>query len=41
MKQFEIEMSHKDEYDFIVMNDDFETCVKRIESIILDERKKN
>lgn len=41
MKQFEIEMSHKDEYDFIVMNDDFETCVKRIESIILEERKKN
>ena len=41
MKQFEIEMSHKDEYDFIVMNDDFETCVKRIESIIQDERKKN
>ena len=41
MKQFEIEMSHKDEYDFIVMNDDFETCVKRIEFIILDERKKN
>ena len=31
----------KDEYDFIVMNDDFETCVKRIESIIQDERKKN
>ena len=39
MKKYETEMSHKEDYDYIVINDDLETCVKEIENIIIKNRK--
>ena len=40
MQQYETEMSHKNEYDYIVINDKLETCVTEIEKIINNHRKK-
>ena len=34
MKQYETEMSHKNDYDHIVINDNLDACVKEIEKII-------
>ena len=39
MKKYELEMSHKDEYDFVVLNDNFDDCVRQIKSIIQKKRK--
>tara|TARA_Y100000816_G_C26094664_1_gene579037 strand:- start:800 stop:1393 length:594 start_codon:yes stop_codon:yes gene_type:complete len=40
MKQYETEMSHRDEYNHIVINDNFENCISEIESIINQHREK-
>jgi len=38
MKMYEIEMSHKEEYDFVVLNDNFNDCIDEIKSIINSTR---
>ncbi len=40
MEMYETEMSHKNEYEHIIENDDFEKCVFKIKKIILEARKK-
>ena len=40
MSKFEDELSHWKEYDYVVTNDDFETCISEILNIISAERKK-
>ena len=40
MKMYETEMSHQNEYDYIVENDRFEECVLKIKEIILQARIK-
>ncbi len=40
MKQYETEMSHRDQYNHIVINDNFENCISEIESIINHHREK-
>jgi guanylate kinase len=39
MSKYETEMSHKNDYDYIVTNEKLETCVSEIESIINGIRK--
>ena len=39
LQRMESELSHKDEYDYIIVNDDLETAIKTLENII-DERRK-
>ena len=34
MKKYETEMSHKNQYDYIVINEDLDICVDNIEKII-------
>ena len=40
MEMYETEMSHQNEYEYIVENDKFEECVLKIKKIILDARTK-
>ncbi len=40
MKMYETEMSHQNEYEYIVENDKFEECVLKIKKIILEARIK-
>ena len=40
MEMYETEMSHQDEYEHIVVNDNFEECVLKIKKIILEARNK-
>ncbi len=40
MKAFETEMSHKEDYDFIVINENLDICVQKIIQIIEEYRKK-
>ena len=40
MKMYETEMSHQNEYEYIVENDRFEECVLKIKEIILQARIK-
>ena len=40
MKQYETEMSHKNEYDFVVINKELEECVKEVELIINNHKIK-
>ena len=40
MEMYETEMSHQNEYEHIVENDDFEECVLKIKNIILEARTK-
>ena len=40
MNQYETEMSHKNEYEFVVINENLEKCVEEIEIIIKNKRKK-
>ena len=40
MSKFEDELSHWKEYDYVVINDDFEKCISEILNIINAERKK-
>ena len=39
MQSFDTEMNHKNDYDFIVTNDDLSRCVKEIQEIIENKRK--
>ena len=39
MLEYENEMKHANEYDYVVLNDDIEKCSKQILDIIIDERK--
>ena len=39
MKKYETEMSHREEYDYVVVNKELETCVNEIEIIINNRRK--
>jgi len=39
MNKFNEEISHWSEYNYILVNDDLETCYKTILSIILSEKK--
>ncbi len=39
MKKFNEEVSHWNEYDYVVVNDDLEECYKNILNIILSEKK--
>ena len=38
MDQYQTEMSHQNEYDFVVENNDFEKCVSKIKEIIKNAR---
>ena len=38
MAQAVAEMSHYDEYDYLIVNDDFETSLQQLASIICAER---
>ena len=40
MKMYETEMSHQNEYEYIVENDKFEECILKIKKIILEAREK-
>ena len=40
MKMYETEMSHQNEYQHIVENDEFEECIFKIKKIILEARTK-
>ena len=40
MKAFETEMSHKEDYDFIVINENLDICAQKIIQIIEEYRKK-
>ena len=40
MEMFDTEMSHQNEYEHIVENDDFEECIFKIKKIILEARNK-
>ena len=40
MTMYETEMSHQDEYEHIVENNDFEECISKIKKIINEARKK-
>tara|TARA_Y100000816_G_C26062362_1_gene557975 strand:- start:521 stop:1117 length:597 start_codon:yes stop_codon:yes gene_type:complete len=40
MKKYETEMSHQDDYDYVVINKDLEKCIKDIEFIIDQHRKR-
>ena len=40
MLKFEDELSHWKEYDYVVTNDDFDTCIMEIKNIIAAERSK-
>ena len=39
MNKFSQEVSHWNEYNYVVINDDLDTCYKKIESIIKSEKK--
>ena len=39
MNKYETEMRHKNDYDYIVINDKLETCVDELEKIINNKRK--
>ena len=40
MEMYETEMSHQNEYEYIIENDDFEECIFKIKKIILETRTK-
>lgn len=40
MAKAESEMSHWNEYDYVIINDDFDACIKQIREIIQVERRK-
>ena len=40
LNQYETEMSHQDEYEYIIENNDFERCIQLIKNIIEEARKK-
>ena len=40
MEMYETEMSHQNEYEYIVENNDFDECILKIKNIILEARTK-
>ena len=41
MSEYENEMSHSNEYNYVVVNDDIEECTKKVIGIIENERRLN
>ena len=41
MSEYDNEMSHSNEYNYVVINDDIEDCVKKVINIINNERNSN
>ena len=41
MNMYETEMSHQNEYDYLVENNNFEDCILKIKEIIKKNRKKS
>ena len=39
MSEYETEMSHKDSYDYVVINEELDVCISQIEEIISSHRK--
>jgi guanylate kinase len=39
MKKFNEEISHWNEYNYVVINDELEACYKKILKIMIDEKK--
>ena len=39
MKKFNEEVSHWDEYNYVVVNDDLDICYNKLSSIIMSEKK--
>ena len=40
MEMYETEMSHQNEYEYIIENDEFEECILKIKKVILEARTK-
>ena len=40
LKSYENDLTHQNDYDFVVINDNLETCFKKVEEIILLEKEK-
>ena len=40
LKSYESDLAHQSDYDFVVVNDNLEACFKKVEEIILLEKKK-
>ena len=40
LNSYENDLKHKDDYDFVVINDNLEACFKKVEEIILSEKRK-
>ena len=40
LKSYENDLAHQNDYDFVVINDNLETCFKEVEKIILLEKEK-
>ena len=38
MNEYETEMRHKNDYDYVIINDVLETCVDELEKIINNKR---
>ncbi len=39
LKAYDVDASHKEDYDFVVINDNLENCFKQVEEIILKNKK--
>ena len=40
LESYENDLSHQKDYDFVVINDNLETCFKKVEEIIVSEKEK-
>ena len=40
LKAYDYDSSHKEDYDFVVINDNLENCFKEVEKIILIKKNK-
>ena len=40
LKSYESDLTHQHDYDFVVINDNLESCFKQVETIILSEKEK-
>tara|TARA_Y100000741_G_C17855260_1_gene396470 strand:+ start:310 stop:531 length:222 start_codon:yes stop_codon:yes gene_type:complete len=41
LKAYDTDSSHKEDYDFVVINDNLENCFKQVEQIILRRKSAN
>ena len=39
MLLYDTEISHKEEYDHVIINDELDICVSKIQNLILEKRK--